>query len=1786
MTRRERRALAALEAAFEQAAARLAAQVTQAVTDRAVVLVAAGGEAVQFNPDDAYRIEWWVRLVDQLIDPALHDAALAAMQAAATRMGVAFDLVSPFLEQAVVEQLEGIASFAESHRTFITEHVQAGMREGLSVEDLVRRLIDPGDSPLNRAQARRVAQTEMIGAQNAANIATYQASGLTGTVRWAATHDEHTRAEHLAVDGQERRVGEPFDVAGHPARWPADPRLPAHLRINCRCRVTFEPDLVQPQAEQVTVQFASGGVFTGPPVMIGEPGGCVAPPRVVARVFFDSSQPREKDGKWGKDGGGGPAGQGPAQEPPAAASRVIADETEAKAFLGRYDGWKKDLTDGEDRAMRFYQSPGYALMNGELRGGKGSVDAPEADLKRARQATKDLKTAIGKAPPLDEPLTVWRGMSADHFDGPIEPGQTVSDKGFTSTALYRKGVASVAEKGAQVTAEIRLPAGTKAAAGSARELVLPPDAQFRVVSKKGRNVVLEYQPPAVKASAVHVTPQAVTVQFYSPAQPRDRKGRWGAGGAGSGHANPGATRPGGVENDYATHLGKVQAVYNNNSKYEAMQARYGTTRTHKDRNGNWTAERQAQQQRILDEFDQKHRNVPNNGEVIVTGGLGGAGKTTILKQQADRLGITFAGDDATSHATVNPDDFKDMMFKHGMIPDVPGMTPAEASTFVHNEAKELSDLAAERLMARKANVIYDFTMSSQHAITTRVEPFVRAGYKAKAVFVDVSIEHARDAAEARHKRGFDKFKEGADAFGGRFVPGYAYDEATPPRGSTYRSTNRYYFEKWKQANPKIRTLTVDNDRYNTKIVQDRLAGRDAVQAVPHPLVHRTADQAGGERPVDLLAGAGLRPRIRIVTQRAAQVDDLDRLPVETGEQVDLPFGVAAGLVEHARHVGSPSLVHNTDRTFAATGADGTTTYTGAMVALAVPPGLALTGPGALSPGELHITLRYLGDSTGLSVTARARIVDLVDHAAGSTPPFRVRISGWGRLGDEGAVVVYVEAQELVGLHDRIAAAVLAAPDAHPGFTPHFTLGYGIDPDPDRLDGLIGTQFMVDRLLVWFGSTVSPGGFVMPGPGSAVRPLRAGSGTGQYHGTHNQKDHAGRWTMKDYKAGQDIGPPPWGSNKSMGVKAAKDAKAMVNQMAEEGTPFSSYAMQVAFDKKFGGAGAGSADAQAFSYYVNANAQRLQDVHYAAARLKDKTPEQRKLIESNSKLMIESLAQEGKPLNSVNLHAKARELGMDNDAVADTRSWFVQRASTTWVNYNDAKKAHAEKMGLGEKKPGDGTAGGPDLATKAKAAAIKAAEEDPGAATTHGGKKVIDVGSPKPKPKADFIKDMDDVDKLKAGGVNVDAYDLSDVKPHKPKVPDAMGEASAKATWQSLTPTQKAEAESYAKAAVDKLKADGKDVSIANIKEQFANYETSKVSQGVYALVSGQPSKYGMGGLDVDLGPATVKAAKAGASKTVKPPAPPTFDPAVVSGKNALDLPVIKGTKDAMKVTFPDVDYGEPGGKALEAYHGSSSSSINNPMRDGKPPDAKAVQITKLIHGKVVPEDVTVYRGMNGMTAAQVAKIKVGAVFTDHGFTSTDIHGQHGKSFSAGQVFMTIHVPAGTKAAYKHNHIGERELLIQRGTTYHVVGKITDPSTGKEAWHVEVLNQHMWKAGKFDETTVRLGETGVIDQFTAIRIITLHSAQRAVIMAGSVKIHAYARRTMRESSQEGEPVNPEFVLPTDPDPDNWGALDGPVDEFEHEDRLNDWTWDNLDVHFPGYDNQAEVDADTEDRARRLA
>ncbi len=71
-----------------------------------------------------------------------------------------------------------------------------------------------------------------------------------------------------------------------------------------------------------------------------------------------------------------------------------------------------------------------------------------------------------------------------------------------------------------------------------------------------------------------------------------------------------------------------------------------------------------------------------SGRAIIAGGLSGAGKSTVLDH--------YAGIDRSQYLTINPDDIKEKMADRGLIPQVDGLSPMEASDLVHEESSYIA----------------------------------------------------------------------------------------------------------------------------------------------------------------------------------------------------------------------------------------------------------------------------------------------------------------------------------------------------------------------------------------------------------------------------------------------------------------------------------------------------------------------------------------------------------------------------------------------------------------------------------------------------------------------------------------------------------------------------------------------------------------------------------------------------------------------------------------------------------------------------------------------------------------------------------------------------------------------------------------------------------------------------------------------------------------------------------------------------------------------------------------
>jgi predicted kinase len=175
----------------------------------------------------------------------------------------------------------------------------------------------------------------------------------------------------------------------------------------------------------------------------------------------------------------------------------------------------------------------------------------------------------------------------------------------------------------------------------------------------------------------------------------------------------------------------------------------------------WSPERRKLHKKLINKMLDKYNNVPNEGQVIMSAGLPGAGKTTVLTKT-----LKYSVND---YATISSDDFKELLAEEGGIPKVDGLYPMEASPLVHEESSYLADTLLNKLAKEHKNIIYDFTCKNANKTRKRLNTFKNYGYEMKNVqfvYVDIPPDVAQERAKSRYTMGLNHNKK----IGGRFLP--------------------------------------------------------------------------------------------------------------------------------------------------------------------------------------------------------------------------------------------------------------------------------------------------------------------------------------------------------------------------------------------------------------------------------------------------------------------------------------------------------------------------------------------------------------------------------------------------------------------------------------------------------------------------------------------------------------------------------------------------------------------------------------------------------------------------------------------------------------------------------------------------------------------------------------------------------------------------------------------------------------------------------------------------------
>ena len=119
----------------------------------------------------------------------------------------------------------------------ISSAMTQGIVQGETITQIAERMVS-SVAGMNERTAIRNARTATTSAENGGRYNGYRrlkAAGVDLTIEWQATLDDRTRHTHRLLDGQRRKVDEPFEVDGQKILYAGDPYAPQGLIWNCRC---------------------------------------------------------------------------------------------------------------------------------------------------------------------------------------------------------------------------------------------------------------------------------------------------------------------------------------------------------------------------------------------------------------------------------------------------------------------------------------------------------------------------------------------------------------------------------------------------------------------------------------------------------------------------------------------------------------------------------------------------------------------------------------------------------------------------------------------------------------------------------------------------------------------------------------------------------------------------------------------------------------------------------------------------------------------------------------------------------------------------------------------------------------------------------------------------------------------------------------------------------------------------------------------------------------------------------------------------------------------------------------------------------------------------------------------------------------------------------------------------------------------------------------------------------------------------------------------------------------
>lgn len=215
-----------------------------------------------------------------------------------------------------------------------------------------------------------------------------------------------------------------------------------------------------------------------------------------------------------------------------------------------------------------------------------------------------------------------------------------------------------------------------------------------------------------------------------------------------------------LNEEFTDNEARLRGFYVEQMTYKALSENLASDKLFRDEYGVWLPEREKLHEEIMSELREKYKNIPSDNKAIMSGGISGAGKTTVLTSYIDNV-------DISEYATISSDDIKEMLAERNAIPHIDGLTQMESSTLVHNESSYLANKLLYELSNEKKNIIYDFTCKDYDSAKQRINILKEYGYKdIDMVFVDIPVDTSIERGKGRYQKGLNNF----NGIGGRYLP--------------------------------------------------------------------------------------------------------------------------------------------------------------------------------------------------------------------------------------------------------------------------------------------------------------------------------------------------------------------------------------------------------------------------------------------------------------------------------------------------------------------------------------------------------------------------------------------------------------------------------------------------------------------------------------------------------------------------------------------------------------------------------------------------------------------------------------------------------------------------------------------------------------------------------------------------------------------------------------------------------------------------------------------------------